>query len=418
MKTEIVSEHKLYFIKVKEIFAFMKSEHFSFWMICLYLFFEYARPQAIIPAIDVLPWAQLLILLSLVGAFFDKTVKWVSSSVNVALVLMSAAIFFSIQFAEYPEISKQHYIDFYSWILIYFLIINIVNSRQRYYIFTLIFLICAAKISIGTSKSWALRGFSFSSWGLMGPKGYFQNSGELAILMLTLFPVAFKLYSLIQNCISKLEKFLLMVFWVTPLLTILGASSRGAQLALVFVCALMFRKTIFKIKPLIIGVILFFALFQLLPEEQKDRFRSAGDDRTSQQRLLYWKHGIEIIRENPLLGIGFFNFPKYYEQYYSHDLLMSRPELPHNIFIQVGTDAGVLGLAPFVYVILYCFLQGKKVAKLKGNGIERALIVGHSFGILGFVVAGQFVTVTYYPFLWIGLAFIVSGSNIISKKVN
>jgi O-antigen ligase len=87
-------------------------------------------------------------------------------------------------------------------------------------------------------------------------------------------------------------------------------------------------------------LILIVGLVYLLPEEQKERFRATGDDKTSQQRLLYWENGWEMMRDHPLDGVGFFNFVPYFERYYSEDMLYKKAELPHNIFIQVGTDAG------------------------------------------------------------------------------
>lgn len=403
-----------YFLKIKNQWAYFKGEHFSFWMICCYLFFEYTRPQLIFPVIDFLPWAQLFILGALVGLFLDKSISWTSSAITICVIIFSIVIFISSLTAYYPAISKKHYIDYYSWMVVFFLITHIVNTRQRYYIFLIIFLVCAAKISIGTSKSWAFRGFSFTSWGLMGPRGYFMNSGELAILMLTQFPLAFKVYDYLKDRVTKWEKLLLIIFWVTPILTILGASSRGAQLALAAQMLMMFWRSIFKVKRLVLIVGLIWVGLAILPEEQKARFQSAGDDRTSQQRLLYWQNGWQMMKDHPMLGVGFFNFTKYYAINYPQDMLYDKAEMPHNIFIQVGTDAGWLGLIPFALIILFALTTSWKASRIKdGDPFIAMSVVGVGYGLLGFTIAGQFVTVAYYPFLWIGIAFIVAGAKLI-----
>ncbi len=405
-----------YAFRVKNMWTYFKSQHFSFWMICGYLFFEFVKPQALFPAISVIPWAQLLLMGALVGVFTDPSIKKVSSSANVLLIIFSILIAISIFTATYPEHSKKYYMDFYSWVIIYFLIINIVNTKERFYIFLIIFLVAAGKIAFGTSKSWASRGFSFTSWGLMGPKGYFQNSGELAILMLMLFPLAFYLYFHLKNSVRTWEKVLLAVFWICPILTILGASSRGAQLALVALLALMFRKSIFKIKPLVGIVILCTLLYHLLPQEQKDRFSSAGDDKTSQQRLLYWEHGWEMMKDFPFTGVGFFNFIPYYNTYYPEDVLYTDrgAELPHNIVIQVGTDAGFVALSFFILLLLFSLITAASIARNERySSLDRGVAAGLGFGILGYIIAGQFVTVTYYPFFWVHLAFVVAMSSIL-----
>lgn len=415
MSTSSVEE--FYAFKIKPMWNYFKQEHFSFWMICCYMAFEFIRPQALFPAIDVLPWAQLFLLFSLVGLLLDPKAKWVASPANKWMILFQLTIIISIFTATYPDVSKKHFMEFFGWFVIYFLIINIVNTRERFYIFLLIFLIASAKIALGTTRSWAMRGFSFTKWGLMGPQGYFQNSGELAILMLLLFPLAYFLYIAFKDKAGVWERRILLLFWICPILTILGASSRGSQLALAVQLIFIFRKKMFRIKSLIGVAIFCSALFFLLPEEQKQRFSSAGDDRTSQQRLLYWENGWEMMLENPFIGIGFFNFPPYFEHYYREDMLYATAQLPHNIFIQVGTDAGFTGLLFFLLIIIYCLSTAKNIACDPDlDPVWRSIAAGLGYGVFGFVMAGQFVTVSYYPFLWISLSFIAALQNLVRTR--
>ncbi len=410
-----------FFFKVRNMLHFFKTQHFSFWLICAYIFFEYSRPQSIFPVIDILPWTQFFLIGALIGAFLDGSVRWVSSRANILLIIFAIAIFLSSLFAYYPEISRKSYINFYSWFVIYFLIITIVNTRERFYIFQMIFILSSLKIAMGTSFIWAKRGFSFTEWGLQGPPGFFCNSGELTILMLTLFPLGFFLLTFKKKYHIRLfEKILLISCVCCPLLTILGGSSRGSQVAMAVTLILMFRKKVFKLKYIVLLVVIILAVSKLLPEEQKDRFRNAGTDQTSIQRKLYWKHGREMIAEHPILGVGFFNFAPYYQKHYSYDLLSSgTAQLPHNIFIQVGTDAGFMGLIPFSLLLLYALITPMVYNRRYGKNNNDWLvlsIVGAGYGIFGFIIAGQFVTVTYYPFLWIGLSFIVSAKNILQKE--
>lgn len=411
---------EFYAFRVGPMWRYFKAQHFSFWAICCYLFFEYFRPQAIYPVIDVLPWAQLFLLASMAGAFLDRSVKWVSSPVNLYLLLFAIAIYISSLNAYFPETSAEYHIDFYSWFVIYFLVINIINTKERFYIFLMILLFCSAKIAIGTSQTWAIRGFSFTTWGLMGPRGYFQNSGELAILMVTLFPLAYYLLqSMLKRQVRWWEKVLLLVFTITPVLTVLGASSRGSQIALVVIMLLMFRKNIFKVKALIGIAILVTGMLFLLPDEQKQRFSDMGEDGTSKQRILYLENGWQMIKDHPFTGVGYFNFPEYYDIHYPEDLLRESAELPHNIFIQVGTDTGFVGLGLYLIMIFYSLrLSFRSASRLPAEHVFRSIAAGLGYGIVGFVIAGQFVTVGYYPFFWISLAFIVALNNVVRKEMD
>ncbi|MEP1216130.1 MAG: O-antigen ligase family protein [Marinobacter sp.] len=410
-KAKEISEEDLYSLNIGMNWRYFKSESFAFWMICMYLFFEYVRPQSIYPIIDFLPWTQLSIIGALLGCFADRTVRWVSSSVNVLLILFLITILLSSAFAYFPSVSFGKLENYYLWVIIYFLIINIVNTRKRFFIFLCIFLVASFKISLSLAISWAMRGFSFTTWGLSGPPGFFQNSGELAIQMLVFWPIAWAFAHSLKPHITKTWYWLLMLMPITAIMVILGASSRGAQLALIVQLVVMNYRTVFKPKVLISCGIALVLLWTFLPEEQKDRFRTMGEDRTSQQRILYWENGLEMIKEHPVLGVGYFNFVPYFSRYYADDILLHRAELPHNIIIQVGTDTGVIGLAIFLALLLIAFRKAQRFRAVGCENNQKLIGACANLSLIGFFVAGQFVTVTYYPFLWIHLALLVSMRN-------
>jgi putative inorganic carbon (hco3(-)) transporter len=407
---------QFYSLNIKEMWRYFKKEHFSFWMICAYLFVEYVRPQAIFPVFDFLPWASVFLILALLGAITDPTVKWVKSPANKWMVLFFIVILLSSFNATVPAISYKKLEFFYTWLIIYFLVINIVNTQKRLFIFLAVFVIASFKISLGLAINWAKRGFSFTSWGLMGPPGFFQNSGELAIQMSVFFPIAYILAAKLKPYVSKRLNYVLMLMPITAAMTILGSSSRGGQLALAAQLILMFYKKLLKPKTLIITVAIFSLAYFVLPEEQKLRFTEAGSDKTSQQRLNYWDAGKEMLNDHPFLGIGYFNFPRYFENYYSHLMLYPYAELPHNIFIQVGSELGYIGLFVYAMLIINCFIR-----PVKSTGRHAPLDFlpwAMNISIFGFYIAGQFVSVVYYPFMWIHLALVVCVVNVVSKTRN
>lgn len=413
-KSPPVTMEELYALKPKAIWRQFWSEHWSFWMICGYLFVEYVRPQSIIPAIDILPWASLFILLSLIGAVIDPSVKWVSASASKWMVLYLVIVFLSITGADYRDWSYRMLDRIYTWVIIYFLIISIVNTPKRLFIFLAVFVIASFKISLGLAIVWAQRGFAFTDWGLQGPPGFFTNSGELAIQMSVFFPIGYIIATRLKSYVSKKIFYILALMPVTAAMVILGASSRGAQLALAAQLLIMFYKQIFRIKTLIPVVIIFAAAFHFLPEEQKQRFSESGTDKTSQQRLHYWKGGWEMLNEHPLLGVGYYNFPPYFQDHYRHLVLYERAQLPHNIFVQVGAELGYAGLIVYLMLMLNSFFSAKKMRVVPKNcpDLMTRLPWALNVSIVGFFVAGQFVSVVYYPFLWIHLAIIAVLGNI------
>jgi len=411
----------LYSLSPRAIWTVLKDEHFSFWMVCGYLVLEYFRPQSIIPALDVVPWDKLFVGLCAVSLLADPQRRWVRNRTNLWMTLFLGVIVFSSFFAEYPTVSWSHWFDFFGWYVIYFLIINTVTTSRRYFIFIGIFLLASFKLSLFGAKTWVLRGFGFRKWGIQGPPGFFENSGELSIQMLMFAPIAYELALFFKSRLSRTGYWIAMAVPVTGVMTVLGASSRGAQIALAYQAYRTKFKGKLNLKLLVVLAAIAWGCWALLPDAQKARFLTIGDDKSSQQRLYYWQAGVRMIEKHPLLGVGYFNFQPYFAIHESNEILYGVAQLPHNIFVQVGTDAGLIGLGVFL-MLIRCNLRTAREIQLmcaeeEGHpSFAGSMARGLSISTWGFVIAGQFVTVTYYPFLWINLALTVSLANIVARS--
>ncbi|MEP4739188.1 O-antigen ligase family protein [Saccharospirillum sp.] len=396
-----------YFLKVKNLWHHFWSEHPAFWFICGYLFIEYFRPQSIYPVIDILPWAKLFLLGSIALSFVDKKSKGTWSSLHFWVFAFFIQLNISILFAYNSWWSDFYYINGMQWAIVIIAIVRIVVTRERLYIFTMVLFLCSLKLSIGTSLVWAKRGFAFANWGIKGPPGFFENSGELAIQMLIAFSLAYYLYQAKKDSFSKVEQLVIYLAIVTPVITILGASSRGAQLALVILLIIIAGTRILKLKYFAFFVIISISIWTILPQEQKDRLQDMGSDNTSEQRLLYWERGFEMIVDHPIMGVGYYNFIPYFSDNYPNDILFVNQrgqrvaELPHNILIQVGTDAGLPALVFYLIIIFISIRASTNKTDIVMYNIDK----GISIGVIGFFIAGQFVSIAYYPFLWIAVAF-------------
>jgi putative inorganic carbon (hco3(-)) transporter len=412
---------KLFTLNPAALWAQFRKEHFAFWMICLYLLMEYVRPQSIYPALNFLPWEKVFLGFAALALPFDPRRCWVRDATNWWITLFLAVIIVASIFATYPSISWSHWFDFFSWYVIYFLIISIVTTRERYFIFLVIFLLANFKLSFFGAHTWMSRGFAFTNWGIAGPEGFFENSSDLSMEMLMFAPIAFELALFVKPHVRLVTYWFLMLGAVTGAMTVLAASSRGSQLGLAAQAAWVAIQHKLKLK-IVVGIAVVAGIaYAVLPAAEKARFASAGTDETSIQRLNYWTAGLKMIENHPVLGVGYFNFPAVYPEYSSY-LWHGRAQLPHNIFIQVGTDAGLIGLGIFL-VLIYRNLKAasdiRRICKLNPEAPAFAASVakGLTLATWGFVIAGQFNTVSYYPFLWINLAFTVSLANIVRRAV-
>ena len=82
--------------------------------------------------------------------------------------------------------------------------------------------------------------------------------------------------------------------------------------------------------------------------------------------------------------------------------------LPHNIFIQAGSELGTLGFGALLLLMVLSFIVNKKTRTLarklgEGGKFYDLTARGLDGAMIGFIGSAFFVTVLYYPFLWFGL---------------
>lgn len=418
-KPQEIDTSDLYALKLGVIWNAFKLEHLSFWFLCIYLVFEYVRPQSIYTVIDILPYSQIFLALTIIGAFSDPTVKWVRSGSNILIVLLTIVILLSSVFAFRPNTSFEHYTFFLNWLLLYFLVLTIVNTEIRFFLFLCVFLLVNLKMSQHGFISWMQRGFSFTSWGLTGSPGWFRNSGEFALEMLIYTPLSAVFVYSLKDKWDKYKKWIMYLLPISGAASIIGASSRGGQLALVAVGIWLLMKSKQRLKAIMIFAVISSALYYFLPPEQIQRFEEMGTDETSLQRIAYWEYGFDLMKKYPVLGVGYFNWQEYLHFMEPGGIGPKQlHEMPHNIFIQAGAELGYSGLLVFLMMIVSIFVMNSKTRKVtkEKNTLFYFLSFGIDAGLVGFLAGGFFITVLYYPFFWMQLAMAATLCSVATQK--
>lgn len=405
----------LYSLSPTAIWSFMRRQPPSFWLVLTYLFFEYVRPQTIYEPLMGPPYAKVVVILAL-GAFVLERRKIRLGTTEVLLALFSVIVVASSIGAFYPSLSYDRLSVYFSWVIIYVLIANTVDTEERFLVFMLCFLLYSFKMSQFGTRSWAQSGFAFREWGTTGAPGFFHNSGEFGIQMCIFLPL---MVAFIQALGDYWRPWMRWTAWAvagTSVTGIVGSSSRGAILGLAAVGLWLLAKSPRKIRGFFALITLAAVVYAIIPSEQKDRLEAMGSDPTSVSRSTYWKHGLEIMRDSPILGIGYSNWARYHAANYG------TPALPHNIFIEAGAELGYTGLVVFLALMISTFFinrNTRRLAKRRPDGGRFAFFMAHGLdgAMVGFIVSGFFVTVLYYPYFWISLAMTVALNNAAQKWV-
>jgi putative inorganic carbon (HCO3(-)) transporter len=299
-----------------------------------------------------------------------------------------------------------------SWLVLFFLMSNTATDQRKFYLMIVLFLVWSTKMS-----QHGARAFLTGSGSAGGAPGYFQNTGEFALQMCIYVPLAIYFIFGLRPLLSKQKVLILSLLPVAGILGIINSGSRGGFLGLAAVGLWMLWRSKHKLRGFASLIVLVPILWLLTPEYQKERFRTAGDDETSVSRLVYWKRGVEMANKHPLLGVGYENWVPYSVAFYppkSGELVkwiapgVYAIEVSHNIFIEVLSQLGYTGLILFSSILAYTWVLNRRTRLLlKQLGEQgrflREISYGLDAGVIGFIVAGFFMAVAFYPFAWVQL---------------
>ncbi len=413
---------KLY-LDFKQYFLDCRSEDLGFYIVAGYIIFSYLRPHVIFPMLDIIPWTQLFIISGLLYATAKGTLKF--QLPHFTILAFAIVCLLSAYYSEYPEISFRNVDIPLIWLLETLCFTSCINSTRKLKLILILFFLTTFKISFFGARTWVQRGFGFQDFGISGPAGFFQNSGELSLLMAML--TILSLSVMIGNKhIRKVYYF----FPLTTVMTVLAASSRASQLALLIGTFFFFLvKGKLNFKYLLIACALAYGGYSLLPDEQKERFTSAGEDTTSQSRLLYWEKGIEMAQKYPWLGVGFQAFPSYFHANYADEIpegsgFGQRKEVAHNTLIEASSEMGYLGLITYLWMYFIVFSINKKSRRLlRGSVLDKEqpwlyqFTIGMDVAQIVYFIGAFFMSVALYPYTYFMIMFALSLKNSVEGEI-
>lgn len=154
-----------------------------------------------------------------------------------------------------------------------------------------------------------------------------------------------------------------------------------------------------------------FYVVAFAPPILKDRIAQPGD---GSGRTDIWRVGIEMVKANPVLGVGAGNFKARSPEYVLEaglirrsDLIVDRPHVTHNIYLQVLSQLGIVGLLLFLSIIAAALtatvLAAREFARQKDEQMDlitRAVLVS----LCGMLAAGFFGSWLFSKPLWLLLA--------------
>jgi O-antigen ligase len=402
-----------------DIWRGFRSEHAAFLVACLYLVFEYNRPHLVYPVIDIIPWGKTLLVIGCFLAVMDKSSTWPPSAAWRPMIAFSGCVLLSMVFAFSPSTAIANWTFYFTWFFVVLMFTAVVSTRDRLFFFMVVYFLCNLKMAQHGFRTWALRGFSFTSWGVTGSPGWFQNSGEFSLQMVVFLPLVIAYIAAFRKDWPRWVRMFFYLSAVMAVGSVIAGGSRGGILGLVVVGLWCLGYSRHRVRTFIIIALAGVVVFMAMPAEFKERFETAGEDQTSLSRLTYWDHGMEAIGNNPLFGIGYKNWTRWVSIMHPETVADRGPDMPaeviHNTYLEAATELGLLGAMAYIYVLLKIFLTNRRsarIAHLQKDRFLEATAAGLNGGLVSYLVPSYFMSVLYYPYVWVLLAFSVCLSTV------
>ncbi|NNF60397.1 MAG: hypothetical protein HKN06_03595 [Gammaproteobacteria bacterium] len=275
-------------------------------------------------------------------------------------------------------------------------------------------------------------GFAQSSISFMlGEQKIFRMSGPLydpnyfGQLLLIAMPIA------VERMIN--EKFIgLQIAAGAALLlglaSVILTFSRGAFVAVLVVAGIAILASRSRRRLMALSALAVLVSLPLLPTGYLDRFASAlpalSQERAdvsvrgrASEMLVAW----EMFRDHPLLGVGYQNYPEYFQRYTIEFDQMPRGQArpAHSLYLEIAAERGLLGLCTFAALLLYfgrVVVEALRHPDRVGGEDAADMVAGLAMGFIAYLVAAVFLHDAYPRYFWLMTGLILAVSGMLSQQ--
>ncbi len=171
----------------------------------------------------------------------------------------------------------------------------------------------------------------------------------------------------IQQSRTEKTRFIIPILMIpASLLAILFAKSTGGLIGIaagIGVLLLLCKKT--RLPASIVGVVALITLFAL-PKDNPIRQELLMQDRSGQIRVSMWGEAAELLSDRPILGAGLASYAERVAPYHTtvNGEGIEIFHHPHNIFLTMWVNLGLLGLVGFVWILVWFYKSAINYSRL------------------------------------------------------
>jgi len=359
------------------------------------------------------PFAMLICVMTLASILISREKKKLPMTAPV-IILCLFCVWMNITtlFALEPDLAWREWNRVMKTMLMIILTLMVVRTVSDVKV-----LAGVVALSLGF---WGFKGGMYTvltggSSGMLGPSGsYITDNNTMALALVTTVPLLVYLSSRMPGKWLKRGAIALAVLTA---LGALGSYSRGALLGGAAMTFFLWAKSHNKAKIGVVFLLLAPLIYVSMPDQWTSRMHSIDDykaDASAMGRINAWQFAINIASHYPLGG-GYLTFTPRLFKFYAPE-----PEafhVAHSIFFQVLGEHGYVGLTLFVLLFLAGWRTGTRVIKhcIGKPELTWALTLARmcQVSIIGYLVAGTFLSMAYYDLIYYILIMLVGMEKVL-----
>lgn len=386
--------------------------------IILFILFSYFRLHEVFVVLMPLKIPKMLALASLLAIawhlFISKSLKPHWSSTHLVFVIW----FVWLTVCVFSASNKGMAIEYWTGVLVkvFIMVFAISWWLTRFSHFSLVRMgIMISGISVAlVALSNKMNGIGLvEGTRVTISREYRSQLGDPNDLSLVLmFPVSFLAAELFDKGANKYRRLFAAVGLLLAISGVIATQSRGGLLGIAAILSFFLYQ---KVKnPLVVGLcaavaMLAMMVFAGIGDRQSGGAAEDGVDASAMGRIYAWQAAINMALSNPLTGVGVDNF--YVNYYFYSPHWDGKNHAVHSTWFQVLGETGFVGIGIFVLLIASVYRSLSRVYCINAlNHNDQVAVNANALkaGLIGFMVAGTFLTQAFTWPLYIILALTIA----------
>ena len=318
-----------------------------------------------------------------------------------ACALLLAYISINRLLAPYPLANNaEQYRSLCKVLLVVALLTGLASDYRR---FRIMYFVVAMSVAF-----WAIKGGLKVI--LLGPHqvyGRTYDNNLFALTSVMTLPMVFYFALSVKHAKWRAALFVCVALMC---LAIIGSRSRAGFVAFAVVLMMMAWNSRYRWRTMFAVFIFMIVAAALSGTEIRDRLHSIVEyrqDRSARSRFLTWDIALQILRESPIVGIGFQNFEA------AKDALVGGRKAAHNIYLQNLAELGIVGHPLWLLVLFgslgtaYLFMRWSRRLPLDMRWAyywSRGLVLG----LVAFCIHGVFHNEEYLELMFVMVGLIIA----------